>query len=76
MVQWLRFCAPSAGKLGAIPGGGSTSTCHKKDQRSHVPQLRLSAAKQIFIFFKIVIFSRKKMGLKELKKYLVGSLSP
>ena len=35
VVQWLRFCAPSAGVLGSVPGQGT---------RSHVLQLRPSAA--------------------------------
>ena len=52
VVQWLRFCAPSAGGLGSVPGGGTRSTCHNKDRRSHVPQLRPSAAKSINVFLK------------------------
>ena len=36
VVQWLRHCAPNAGGLGSIPGQGTSS---------HVPQLRLYAAK-------------------------------
>ena len=31
MVQWLRFCAPSAGGPGSVPGQGT---------RSHMPQLK------------------------------------
>ena len=37
MVQWLRLCVPSAGGLGSILGRGT---------RSHMPQLRPSAAKK------------------------------
>ena len=36
VVQWLRLCAPNAGGLGSIPGQGA---------RSHMQQLRPSAAK-------------------------------
>ena len=36
VVQWLRLCAPNAGGLGLIPGQGA---------RSHMQQLRPSAAK-------------------------------
>ena len=36
MVQWLRLCAPNAGGLGSSPGQGA---------RSHMQQLRHSAAK-------------------------------
>ena len=37
VVQWLRLCVPSAGGLGLIFGQGT---------RSHMPQLRPSAAKK------------------------------
>ena len=36
VVQWLRLCAPNSGGLGSIPGQGA---------RSHMQQLRPSAAK-------------------------------
>ena len=36
VVQWLGLCAPDTGGLGSIPGQGTSS---------HVPQLRLYAAK-------------------------------
>ena len=36
MVQWLKFYAQDTGGLGLIPGQGTSS---------HVPQLRLYAAK-------------------------------
>ena len=36
VVQWLRLQAPSEGGKGSVPGQGT---------RSHVPQLRPSAAK-------------------------------
>ena len=39
MVQWLRFCAPSAEGQGLIPGQGT---------RSRVPQIRPGAAKYNF----------------------------
>ena len=38
MVQWLRLHAPNGGSLGSIPD---------QRTRSHMPQLRPSAAKQI-----------------------------
>ena len=37
VVQWLRLWAPNAGWLASIPGRGT---------RSHMPQLKLSAAKE------------------------------
>ena len=36
VVQWLRLCAPYTRGLGSIPGQGTSS---------HMPQLRLYAAK-------------------------------
>ena len=60
VVQWPRLCAPNAGGPGSSPGQGARShklklrvcmlqlkipTCHNKDQRSRVLQLRLDAAK-------------------------------
>ena len=54
MVQWLRFCAPSAGGLGLISGQELDRTyhyqefeCHKEDWRSWVPQVRPSTVKEI-----------------------------
>ena len=40
VVQWLRLHAPYAGGPGSIPSQGT---------RSHMPQLRLNAAKYIFL---------------------------
>ena len=40
VAQWLRLRIPNAGGLGSIPGQGT---------RSHMPQLRPYAAKQINI---------------------------
>ena len=48
VVHWLRLHAPSAGGLGSIPSQGA---------RSHRPQLRPGAAKQINIK------KKKKIGL-------------
>ena len=42
-LPWLRFCAPKAGGSGLIPGQGT---------RSHVSQLRPSAAKYVNTYFK------------------------
>ena len=58
MVQWLRLHAPNTGGPGSIPGQGTRShglqledsTYHSKHRRSHVPQLRPSAAKYIYIY--------------------------
>ena len=54
VVQWLRLLAPSAGAwvqslvreldLTCL-AEKEDSACQNKDQRSHVPQLRFSAAK-------------------------------
>ena len=49
VVQWLGLCASSVGGLGLIPGQGT---------RSHMPQLRLSIAKQISIFKKIMLLEK------------------
>ena len=47
VVQWLRFHAPNARGPGLMPGQEELGlTCHNK-KRSHVPQLRLLAAKLI-----------------------------
>ena len=60
MVQWLRFCTPSGGGLGSIPGWGTKvpqaanksshattkePICHNEDQRSLMLQLKPSATK-------------------------------
>ena len=55
VVQWLRLCAPDTGGLGLIPGQGT---------RSHMPQLRLYAAKLI----KINVRKKKVHSLKKKKK--------
>ena len=53
VFQWLRLCAPNAGRLGPIPAWGTiehVSTkdpeCHNKNGTSHVPQLSPSSAKK------------------------------
>ena len=52
MDQWLRLCAPNAGGSGLIPGQGTRYHMLQlkilypsTQKRSHVPQLRPSAAK-------------------------------
>ena len=53
VIQWLRLHAPNAGGPGCISSQGTRfhmpqlkdTTCHNKDQRSHVLQLRPRAAK-------------------------------
>ena len=48
MAQWLRLCTPKAGGLGSIPHATTEhlADCNK-DRRSHMPQLRPRAAKQL-----------------------------
>ena len=62
VVQWLRLHAPNAEGPGSMPGQGARDpTCHKKDQRSPMLQLRPGATKLINSFFKssclITLFS-------------------
>ena len=54
VVQWLRLCAPNAGGPGLIPHAAAKKDpeCCNEDQRSHVPQLRPSAAKQTYKYTK------------------------
>ena len=50
MVQWLWLCTPNAGGPDLIPGQGT---------RSHMPQLRPSTAKLIFLKSQVWIFCLK-----------------
>ena len=60
MVQRLRLHAPNAGGPGSIPGQGT---------RSHIPQIRPGAAKQITTFsFKISISKKKIYQFKTIFK--------
>ena len=43
MVQWLRLHAPNSGGLGSVPGQGTIN-------RTHPPQLRPGASKNIYIY--------------------------
>ena len=45
VVQWLRLLAPNTGGPGSIPGQGTRS--HSWQLRVYIPQLRLSAVKEI-----------------------------
>ena len=68
VVQWLRFCAPSTGGLGLIPGQGTRSHMLQMSflmvqlKRFHILQLRPSAAKKMhkinFYFNKVRLVNK------------------